>query len=90
MAVRDSWSRHPVDVLVRDLDLVERWLSEAIAGRFEILDQHRCLVRGPNYILAGELALGESRLRGNSRARKSPMHWPRQRHGTGTDARACP
>ena len=45
--VRDSWSRHPVDVLFRDLELVEHWLQRGLAGRFEILDQHRCLVRAP-------------------------------------------
>jgi Nucleotidyltransferase domain len=49
----------PVDLLFRDLDLVEHWLSEALAGRFEVLDQHGCLVGGPSYILAGELALGQ-------------------------------
>jgi hypothetical protein len=33
-----------VDLQFRDLDLVEHWLSEAHAGRFEMLDQHGCLV----------------------------------------------
>ncbi|MGO9973457.1 MAG: nucleotidyltransferase domain-containing protein [Solirubrobacteraceae bacterium] len=47
----------PVDLLFRDLDIVEHWLSEAHAGRFEVLDQHGCLVGAPTYILAGELAL---------------------------------
>jgi hypothetical protein len=49
----------PVDLLFRDLDLVEHWLSEAYAGRFEVLDQHGSLVGAPSYILAGELALGQ-------------------------------
>jgi hypothetical protein len=49
----------PVDLLFRDLDLVEHWLTEAHAGRFEVLDQHGCLVGAPTYILAGELALGQ-------------------------------
>jgi nucleotidyltransferase-like protein len=48
-----------VDLLFRDLDVVEHSLSEAHAGRFEMLDQHGCLVGAPTYILAGELALGQ-------------------------------
>jgi len=47
----------PVDVLFRDLDLVEHWLAEADDGRFELLDQHGYLVGAPTYIVAGELAL---------------------------------
>ncbi len=46
-----------VDVLFRDLDLVEHWLKESNEGRFEVLDQHGYLVGAPTYILAGELAL---------------------------------
>jgi hypothetical protein len=48
-----------VDLLFRDLDLVEHWLSESHAGRFEVLGQHGCLVRAPTHILVGELALGQ-------------------------------
>lgn len=46
-----------VDFLYRDLDVVEHWLAEAEAGRFEVdyLPNH---VAGlPTYTLAGELAL---------------------------------
>lgn len=46
-----------VDVLFRDLDLVEHWLSETQEGRFEVLDQHGYLVGAPTYILVGELAV---------------------------------
>jgi predicted nucleotidyltransferase len=48
-----------VDVLFRDLDLVEHWREEADEGRFEVLDQHGYLVGAPTYILAGELAIGQ-------------------------------
>ena len=47
----------PVDVLFRDLDEVERWLSEAEQGRFEILRQNGYLVGAPTYLPVGELAL---------------------------------
>jgi predicted nucleotidyltransferase len=48
-----------VDLLYRDLDAVEHWLSEAEAGRFEI-DRVEGHVAGlPTYVLAGELATCE-------------------------------
>lgn len=47
-----------VDLLYRDLDVVEHWTAEATAGRFEI-DRVGGHVAGlPTYTLAGELALG--------------------------------
>jgi predicted nucleotidyltransferase len=47
-----------VDLLYRDLDVVEQWVAEANAGRFEI-DRVGGHVAGlPTYILAGELELG--------------------------------
>lgn len=47
-----------VDLLYRDLDVVEHWLAESDAGRFEI-DWVGGHVAGlPTYTLAGELALG--------------------------------
>ena len=47
-----------VDLLYRDLDVVEHWTAEADAGRFEI-DRVGGHVAGlPTYVLAGELALG--------------------------------
>lgn len=47
-----------VDLLYRDLDVVEHWLTEANAGRFEI-DRVGGHVAGlPTYTLAGELAMG--------------------------------
>lgn len=45
-----------VDVLFRDLDLVERWLDEARHGRFEILTQNGYIVGAPTYLPVGELA----------------------------------
>jgi predicted nucleotidyltransferase len=50
--------RERVDLLYRDLDVVEHWIAEADAGRFEI-DRVGGHVAGlPTYVLAGELALG--------------------------------
>jgi predicted nucleotidyltransferase len=46
-----------VDVLYRDLDVVERRLGEAREGRFEVLSQNGYLVGAPTYVLAGELAV---------------------------------
>ena len=47
-----------VDLLYRDLDVVEHWVAEATEGRFEI-DRVGGHVAGlPTYILAGELELG--------------------------------
>jgi predicted nucleotidyltransferase len=47
----------PVDVLFRDLDTVERWLGDAVRGRFEVLSQSGYLAGAPTYVLVGELAL---------------------------------
>ena len=48
-----------VDLLYRDLDVVEHWAAEAEQGRFEI-DRVEGHVAGlPTYVLAGELALCE-------------------------------
>jgi hypothetical protein len=48
-----------VDVLYRDLNVVDFWVAEAEAGRFEI-DRVGGHVAGlPTYVLAGELALGK-------------------------------
>ncbi|MGH2614390.1 MAG: nucleotidyltransferase domain-containing protein [Thermomicrobiales bacterium] len=50
--------RERVDLLYRDLDVVEHWLTESEAGRFEI-DRVGGHVAGlPTYVLAGELSLG--------------------------------
>jgi predicted nucleotidyltransferase len=46
-----------VDLLFRDLDLVERWRAEAEAGRFDVLPQSGALVGAPTYGPVGELAL---------------------------------
>jgi hypothetical protein len=45
-----------VDVLYRDLDTVERRLSEAEQGRFEVLLQNGSLAGAPTYGLVAELA----------------------------------
>jgi predicted nucleotidyltransferase len=50
----------PVDVLFRDLDTVERWLGEALEGRFEVLSQNGYLAGAPTYVVAGELAVCRS------------------------------
>lgn len=48
-----------VDLLYRDLAVVEHWTAEAEAGRYEV-DQVGGHIAGlPTYILAGELALGQ-------------------------------
>ncbi len=50
--------RERVDLLYRDLDIVEHWIAESHAGRFDI-DRVGGHVAGlPTYVLAGELALG--------------------------------
>jgi predicted nucleotidyltransferase len=47
----------PVDVLFRDLDIVERWLGNAVRGKFEVLSQNGYVVGAPTYLPVGELAL---------------------------------
>jgi hypothetical protein len=47
-----------VDVLYRDLDVVESRLAEAEQGRFEILHVPGYLAGAPSYLLLAELALG--------------------------------
>ena len=46
-----------VDVLFRDLDMVERWRDEAEQGRFEVLAQNGYVVGAPTYVPVGELAI---------------------------------
>jgi predicted nucleotidyltransferase len=48
----------PVDVLFRDLDVVEERLRSAERGRFEVVAQNGCLVGAPTYVSVGELATG--------------------------------
>lgn len=47
----------PVDVLFRDLDLVEGWMADAQDGRFEVLTQTGYIVGAPTYLPVGELAI---------------------------------
>jgi len=47
-----------VDVLYRDLDFIEHWLSEAQEGRYEVDNVAGHIAGLPTYVLAGELALG--------------------------------
>ncbi len=47
---------HAVDVLLRDLDVVEWWWREAEEGRFEIHNVEGHLAGLPTYVLVGELA----------------------------------
>ena len=53
-----------VDLLYRDLEVVEHWITESNAGRFEIDFVSGHIAGLPTYTLAGELALGAV-LRGN-------------------------
>ena len=46
-----------VDLLFRDADEVERWVGEAVDGRFEVLAQNGYLAGAPTYMAAGELAV---------------------------------
>lgn len=48
-----------VDVLYRDLDVVEYWTEEAQQGRFEVDNVAGHIVGLPTYVLAGELAMGK-------------------------------
>jgi predicted nucleotidyltransferase len=50
--------RERVDLLYRDLDVIEHWIVEADAGRFEIYQVGGHVAGLPTYVLAGELALG--------------------------------
>ena len=45
-----------VDVLYRDLDVIETWAADARSGRFEVLQQNGYLVGAPTYLPMGELA----------------------------------
>ena len=46
-----------VDLLYRDLDVVEHWVAEADAGRFEVDHVEGYVAGMATYVLAGELAL---------------------------------
>jgi hypothetical protein len=48
-----------VDLLYRDLDIVQHWLDEAGAGRYEVDRVEGYLAGMATYVLAGELALAE-------------------------------
>jgi hypothetical protein len=48
-----------VDVLYRDLNVVEYWVKEAQHGRFEVDNVAGHIVGLPTYVLVGELALGK-------------------------------
>jgi predicted nucleotidyltransferase len=49
-----------VDVIFRDLVLVEAWLEDAAHGRFDVLTQNGYIVGAPTYVPVGELALCRS------------------------------
>ena len=46
-----------IDVLFRDLDVIEGWRDEAQHGRFDVLAQRGSIVGAPTYSPVGELAL---------------------------------
>src|ERR687891_952384 len=48
-----------VDLLYRDLDVVQHWLDEGEAGRYEVDQVDGYLAGMATYVLAGELALAE-------------------------------
>jgi hypothetical protein len=48
-----------VDLLYRDIDVVQRWIDEAEAGRYEVDQVEGYLAGMASYVLAGELALAE-------------------------------
>src|ERR671915_1915693 len=48
-----------VDLLYRDLDVVQHWIDEAEAGRYEVDQVEGYLAGMATYVLAGELALAE-------------------------------
>jgi hypothetical protein len=48
-----------VDLLYRDLDVVQHWLDEGETGRYEIDQVEGYLAGMATYVLAGELALAE-------------------------------
>jgi hypothetical protein len=48
-----------VDLLYRDLDVVQHWLDEAEAGRYEVDQVEGYLAGMATYVLAGELSLAE-------------------------------
>jgi hypothetical protein len=48
-----------IDVLLRDVDIVDYWTAEAGSGRFEVDNVHGYLSGLPTYSLAAELALGK-------------------------------
>jgi predicted nucleotidyltransferase len=47
----------PVDILFRDLEIVEEWRRDAQDGRFEILPQNGYVAGAPTYLPVGELAV---------------------------------
>jgi hypothetical protein len=46
-----------IDVLFRDLDVVEGWIDEAQHGRYDVLTQNGYIVGAPTSIPVGELAI---------------------------------
>jgi predicted nucleotidyltransferase len=52
-----SVESEPVDVLLRDLDVVERWWADAREGRFEIDNVEGHIAGLPTYTPVGELAI---------------------------------
>jgi hypothetical protein len=48
-----------VDLVYRDLDVVQHWIDEAEAGRYEVERVEGSVAGTATYVLAGELALAE-------------------------------
>ncbi len=46
-----------VDVLFRDLDIIDQWHSQAQLGHFEVFDQPGYIAGAPTYLPVGELAI---------------------------------
>ena len=49
-----------VDILYRDLDFVEHWVRESEEGRYEVDNVAGQIAGTPTYVLAGELAIGQT------------------------------
>ena len=77
-----------VDLLYRDLDVVQHWLEEAEAGRYEVHQVDGYLAGMATYVLAGELALSEL-LAGELPAARSQSPTRRRRVATSSRALGC-
>ena len=76
-----------VDVLYRDLDVVQHWTRQAEQGLFEVDDLLGYLAGFPTYAVVGELAPGSSSPAPPSPNPDFPSNSSSAHHGTGDGAR---